>query len=141
MTKIGLVASGRQKLKQPAPAQDIYTSTLFTKSRQWAEQHCERWYILSAKHGLLDPHKLIEPYNLTLNKMNKQEHWHWSSGVMQVLSRQTQPSDRLVLLAGRIYREYIIQQLEIKGYILEVPLAGLDVVTQLLWLTENTRND
>ncbi len=141
MTKIGLIASGSQKLKYPAPAQDIYTSTLFTKSRQWAEQHCEYWYILSPKYGLLEPNKVIEPYNLIFNDMNKSERWHWSSTIMQALARQTQPSDRLVLLAGQIYREYLLQPLNFKGYTLEIPLAGLDVVTQLQWLTENTRHD
>ena len=139
MAKIGLVTCGSQKLKHPASAQDIYVSALFTKSRRWVEANCEQWYILSAKHGLLDPTLTIEPYNMTLNTMPSQDRWQWASGVVQAISQKIQLSDRLVILAGQKYREHLIQPLEFKGYQIEIPMAGLPIDKQLQWLEKDVK--
>lgn len=37
----------------------------------WAIAHCDQWAILSAKHGLIDPDKVIEPYDVTLSTMRQ----------------------------------------------------------------------
>ena len=36
-------------------------------ARRYAETHAERWYILSAAHGLVDPERIIDPYDISLN--------------------------------------------------------------------------
>jgi hypothetical protein len=43
----------------PTPAQDAYTSSRFNKSREYAEHFGERWLILSAKYGLIEPDFVI----------------------------------------------------------------------------------
>lgn len=63
-----LVACCGRKLKDAAPAADLYISSLFKKSRTYAEQR-GRWFILSALHGLVDPTAMIAPYNVTLRSM------------------------------------------------------------------------
>lgn len=52
---VGLVGCTSQKLKRPAPARELYVSSLFKKASAFAERSCDRWYVLSAKHGLLHP--------------------------------------------------------------------------------------
>ncbi|MDQ0619218.1 DUF6884 domain-containing protein [Arthrobacter globiformis] len=52
---IGLVACASQKLQRPAPARELYVSQWFKKASAYAELTCDRWYILSAKHGLIYP--------------------------------------------------------------------------------------
>jgi hypothetical protein len=63
---VGLVRFVKTKLHTPTPAQDLYTSAVFVGRRAWVEQSCDRWFILSAKHGLVDPEQVLEPYDESL---------------------------------------------------------------------------
>src|SRR4051812_24833351 len=107
MSRICLVACASSKLDYSAPAGELYASTLFLKSRAWAKKFCDRWYILSAKHGLLDPTQVIEPYNITLNDMRVDERKRWSAKVLNELLKLTTSSDHIVFLAGNNYRKYL----------------------------------
>jgi hypothetical protein len=49
--RIGLVGCVKGKRSRPAPARELYTSALFLGRRAFVEATCERWFILSAKHG------------------------------------------------------------------------------------------
>src|SRR5437879_2590214 len=62
MQRVGLVGCVKSKRSVPTAAADLYTSTLFVGRRRWVEASCERWFILSAKHGVVPPDELIEPY-------------------------------------------------------------------------------
>lgn len=63
---VGLVGCASQKLRRPAPARELYVSPLFKKASAYAEQACDRWYVLSAKHGLVHPDAIFEPYDMKL---------------------------------------------------------------------------
>jgi len=58
-----LVACCGPKLDHAAEARDIYVSDLFKKARAYAERFGGDWLILSAKHGVIDPTRVIEPYD------------------------------------------------------------------------------
>jgi hypothetical protein len=49
-----------------APAGDLYVSSLFMGRRRFVEASCDRWFILSALHGGVDPDEVIEPYDESL---------------------------------------------------------------------------
>ena len=70
---IALVACASSKQEHPAQAADSYVSDLFRKSHSYAERHAETWFVLSAKHGLIEPTTEIEPYEMTLNTMRAVE--------------------------------------------------------------------
>jgi hypothetical protein len=40
------------------------------------------WFILSAKYGLVDPGQVIEPYEMTLNRMGRRERQAWAERVL-----------------------------------------------------------
>ncbi|MDQ0864970.1 hypothetical protein QF036_002551 [Arthrobacter globiformis] len=63
---VDLVGCASQKLRRPAPARELYVSQLFNKAAASAEQTCDRWYVLSAKHGLLHPDAILEPHDMKL---------------------------------------------------------------------------
>jgi diadenosine tetraphosphate (Ap4A) HIT family hydrolase len=65
---ITLVACCGPKLTKPAPAADLFVSSLFKKDRTHAERR-GRWFVLSALHGLVDPTEVIAPYDVTLNRI------------------------------------------------------------------------
>ena len=69
MARICLVACVSLKDTSKMRAGDIYLSPLFKKAKEYAINNCDRWYILSAKYGLIPPDAIIKPYEKTLNKM------------------------------------------------------------------------
>jgi hypothetical protein len=125
--------------KQPAasPAGDLYTSTWFKKASAFARQTADEWYILSAKHGLLDPETVIEPYDETLSRMPAAERRAWAHQVLKSLPDVLQPGDRVVILAGKKYRENLIAPIEQLGCSVEVPMEGLRIGEQLRWLNQH----
>jgi len=75
------ISTCKQKRESAAPAGDLYVSPLFRGLPRYAETHADRWYILSAEHGVLDPGKVVHPYERTLNSMPKGERIEWAARV------------------------------------------------------------
>lgn len=84
---VGLVGCASQKLQRRAPAREHYVSQLFKKASAYAELTCDRWYILSAKHGLVRPDEIIEPYDMRLgtNDRTSPPIHSWATGVRDQL--------------------------------------------------------
>src|ERR1700731_892936 len=81
-----LVACCGPKLAEPAPAADLYVSSLFKKARTYAERR-GRWFILSALYGLVDPREEIAPYDVTLKKVPAQKRREWGQKVRAQMER------------------------------------------------------
>lgn len=60
-----IVGCGDNKAGEAVAARELYTSNYFGKKREFAEEVCDEWAILSAKHGVVDPDKVLEPYDVT----------------------------------------------------------------------------
>jgi len=142
MAVIGLVACGAKKKATAAPAKDLYISSLFKKSRSFAESKCEKWFILSAKYGLLLPEQFVEPYNETLKSYGVKERAEWAEFVFQDISKHINPGDKIIFLAGNCYRQFLIPKLQAMGIQIEVPMKGLRIGEQLHFLdVQNKRNN
>jgi hypothetical protein len=63
--RVGLVGCVKKTLTHRAPAEDLYVSPLFVGRRRYVEGSCDRWFILSAEHGLVTPERELEPYDET----------------------------------------------------------------------------
>jgi len=98
--RIALVSCVKTKLSQPHPAKDLYTSPLFLGLRRYAETHADRWFILSEKHGLLDPERVIEPYETTLNRMGVRGRRQWAENVKSQLMEVLPADAEVIVLAG-----------------------------------------
>lgn len=67
MESIALVACTKKKQDIACAAGELYMpSQRFRAARAYAERFADRYLILSAKHGLLGPATVIEPYEETL---------------------------------------------------------------------------
>lgn len=66
MTHHLLIGCGGLKLDRPAAACELYTGPLFRAARTHAEASGVPWAILSARHGLVMPADVIEPYDTRL---------------------------------------------------------------------------
>ena len=137
--KIGLIACSKRKLSHAAKARDLYSpSDLFKKALAYAEENYGRIYILSAKYGLVGLDETVEPYDETLNDMNKQQRDFWAWKVYnQMIERDLliPGMTSLYFHAGRKYRDPIIKLIEKywRGIHLEAPLEGLGIGQQLAW--------
>jgi cytoplasmic iron level regulating protein YaaA (DUF328/UPF0246 family) len=124
----------KRKLPTPAAAQDLYASQWFKKAKLYAISRAAEWYILSAEYGLLHPQTLIAPYERTLGDMSVSERRSWAKAVLENLQMAVGAGDHIVLLAGRRYREFLIEPLLALGCSVDVPMAGMRRGEQLRWL-------
>jgi hypothetical protein len=130
------------KRDRACEARTLYTSLWFQKATPYAATTAEavngRWWILSAKHGLLNPQTVIEPYNETLAKMRISERRSWSDRMFEFVRRSSDfhRVDSVVMLAGERYRKFLVPKLIHAGIEVSVPLAGLGIGRQLQWLGE-----
>lgn len=105
MNRVTLIQCTDSKRDEMALARDLYDeSRYFRRMREWAESRGNSWFILSAKHGLVDPDESLEPYD---------EYGLSSEQAWQIA---TELSDRGIdvvdITAGREYTDPLIPALE-----------------------------
>ena len=66
---------------------ELYTSPLFRGRRAWVERTCDRWLVLSAERGLVEPGRVLAPYDLALTDLPRAARRTWSDGVVQALEQ------------------------------------------------------
>lgn len=162
MTRIGLISCGKAKLTHAAPAAELYTSTLFRWSAEYCRRYCDRWAILSAKHFVVLPDQVIEPYDLTLEDLDVDYRRQWIGNVnWQLYSKFDHlwelvrgPEERFVMEPGHVLThrrvigikgvEFVVLAGEAyaqgltgpfgRTYPATFPLRGLGVGQRLRWL-------
>jgi hypothetical protein len=134
--KIVLISCASKKLHHKAKAKDLYISSLFVGNLRYARTlKPDSIFILSAKYGLLELDREVEPYNTTLKDMPLAQVKAWADKVVKQLKEQTDlQSDYFIILAGKKYRKYLVPHLA--SY--EVPLLGMPIGKQLKYLGTQT---
>jgi hypothetical protein len=61
--RVALIGCGAKKVDRRARARELYTGSLFRFAVAWASQHCDRAFVVSAMHGLVDLDTELDPYN------------------------------------------------------------------------------
>ena len=133
-----LVSCVSRKRDHRLAAKDLYISDWFVKARAYVEQAGDEWFILSAEHGLVSPEAVIDPYERTLNTMRIADRRAWGSKVLKQLLLKLRGGDRVVILAGARYREFLVDGIWAKGLAVDIPLEGMRIGEQLRWLKRNT---
>lgn len=137
--EIGLVSCVKTKRDKSTTPKDLYTSDYFGKMRSYAEQYHDEWWILSAKHGLLDPDgEPIAPYDETLSGASVDKKREWANRVAEQLDEQGLLSSdvTLVLHAGKDYYQEVLPLIENSGSTIETPTEGLAIGEKLAWYNE-----
>lgn len=141
MKTVILVGCGKQKLSHRARAKDLYTGPLFKKARAYAEQFGDEWAILSARHGLVMPDDVIEPYDLRLGDLDRDHFRQWVGNTnRQIRSRWKtwESAVRFVCLAGKEYAK----ALGVRGddrvvpVSARFPLDGMGIGRRLAYLSQ-----
>lgn len=133
---LGLISGTKRKRSRPCKASEMYSpSVLFSEAYSHALRKAGVIGILSAKYGFLLPDDVIEPYDLTLNKMDKRSRVEWSEKVLRQMKKRIDLDkiDSVYLHTGERYREYLKPKLEKMGKKCIVPLKGMGYGQQLAW--------
>lgn len=140
MKTLGLISCTKKKQNYPCKASEMYSaSDLFSKAYAYCKKNYDQIAILSAKYGLVFPDDVIEPYNLTLNKMSTEEVKAWSERVFKQMQDRIDLSGIGVVFfhAGNNYRKHLIPKLQSLGIGCIVPLGNLGIGKQLRWYKEH----
>lgn len=132
--RIGLIGCVKTKRNVAASAMDLYTSALFKGRRAFVERTCERWFILSAEHGLVAPNVVLAPYERALKDATVAERRAWSGRVLRQIDAEPGAIAGCVveIHAGAEYRGFGLDDgLRTRGATIEVPTKGLSFGEQL----------
>jgi hypothetical protein len=134
---IGLVACCKTKLDRAAPARELYVSPLFRLSLAYAEARCERVYVASALHDLVEPDRVLQPYERTLTDLNRFQRTLFGYAVVRGLIDRHGWDFDLLVLAGAAYVTPIARALAdlSAGLRLIEPLRGMQIGERLSFLS------
>jgi hypothetical protein len=125
MTRIAFVACSKTKDAVAAPAAALYTSALFRKSLLAAIGDSKKVYILSAKHGVLPLDQVIEPYDLTLRNMSRDDRTAWAQSAVAQLQKVLKAGDVANFYCGEEYTAPLRRTIAQLGCRMVEPLFGI----------------
>ena len=134
-----LISCVKTKRNSACPAEDLYASDWFRSARAYVESRGAIWLILSAEYGLVNPGKVIAPYEKTLKTMSVAERRRWAESVAASFQVAAPSARRVVFLAGASYREFLVPLLAKQGLRTEAPLSTMRQGEQLSWLKRDAR--
>jgi hypothetical protein len=128
----------KTKLDHSAAARDLYASTLFRGRRAYVEATCDRWFVLSAKHGLVVPDEVLEPYEETLSHKSVVAKRDWAAGVIAQLTESVDiPGAVFEVHAGADYRNFgLVEALRDQRATVEIPTEHLGQGKQLRFYSQ-----
>jgi hypothetical protein len=127
---IVLVACSCKKLPSAAPAKDLYQGTRFQLSYRFAQQqHPDAIYLLSPKHGLVEPDTVLEPYDETLAQASPERVSEWARQIIRELKSRETNGTAYTILGPAEYCSALAPALHAN-----IPLAELTEEEQKVWL-------
>jgi hypothetical protein len=118
-----LVASAGEVAAAPTTAADLFRSPGFTRARLLAEASGTPWFVLSAKHGLLDPADVVGPFDLQLGERTSAYRSAWGEWVVAQLGERVSLEGTLVEVHGGVdFAQPLRQPLSARGAGLELAL-------------------
>lgn len=140
MTEVGLVSCTKSTRDRPAPPADLYAaSTLFSKARQYCETYHDDWYVLSAKHHLMEPYgSAVEPDDKTLTEASDSARRKWAGRICQDLEYAglLDGETTFVIHAGKAYYEELVPLLDAHDVEVRLPVEGLQIGKRLVWYND-----
>jgi hypothetical protein len=109
-------------------AKDLYLGTLFTKVKNYSAAMNYDYMIISAKYGLLAPDDKIKTYNKVLSKKSD------ADAIRDQVEEKLTPIpgnyDKILIIAGKNYREVLKGVIDRRFYILKK--GGIGEMLQVL---------
>ena len=112
MKCVFLVSCGRRKRCFAVPAKELYVSARFQRERVSIEATGCTWFVLSAKHHLLGPDEIIDPYDKALGDATPEEREAWAEEVKKQMDKYLPDGEIIVILAEKDYYKDLIPYLK-----------------------------
>ncbi len=123
--RVVLVASSGGQDRAPLPAATLFRSAGFASARAHAEQSGFAWFVLSAKHGLLDPGDVVSPYDVQIDERSASYRAAWGEWVVAQLSERVLLEGVTVEVHGGVdFAQPLRQPLSRRGAALDLQLPG-----------------
>jgi hypothetical protein len=135
---VALVGCGKMKAvtESGVPARDLYIGNPFRMSFRHARETSDDVHILSALHGLVDPSKLLAPYDYSMAQMFISDQRRWGVRILTELKAEYPLTPlRIIFYAGQHYVRPIMEAVtvELDYWSFENPLKGMDLFERLRW--------
>ena len=123
--RLVLVGSSGATTADPAPAALLFASPGFARARDTAVRSGLSWFVLSAKHGLLDPGDVVGPYDVQIGDQSAGYRAAWGEWVVGQLAERVRLDGVTVEVHGGVdFAQPLRQPLARRGAALELPLPG-----------------
>lgn len=141
--KPACVLIGCVSRKEPTAraAKDLYRTELFSRRRAYAEASGRPWLIVSAQYGLLDPDRVIEPYDVKISDLDLTRRQTLARRIADQLEQRFGALDDATfeVHAGDEYMQMLAAGVSPRGAHLVNPLRGLRIGEQLVWYGRRLR--
>lgn len=136
--KIGLVTASRHERGTICRAAEQYDpSPIFRRARDYCLRSFGEWYIVSVRHHLLSPQRVIGPGELALLSLNAEERTRWAEQVAcDLTDRAARSAEPIlyVLYASQRCADALIRAAPSLTF--ELPLSGMSLRGRLQWYDE-----
>ncbi|HYH73649.1 MAG TPA: hypothetical protein VD764_10540, partial [Nocardioides sp.] len=88
--RVVLIGSSGATTSGPVPVDELFRSSGFSRAREHALRSDLPWFVLSAKHGLLDPGDVIAPFDVDLADRSTGYRGAWGEWVTAQLAERVQ---------------------------------------------------
>lgn len=123
--RVVLVGSSGATAEEPGAAGELFRSDGFARARDHAVRARLPWFVLSAKHGLLDPGDVISPFAIQIDDQPAAYRTAWGEWVVAQLADRVQLGGVVVEVYGGVdFAQPLRQPLARRGAVLEIPLPG-----------------
>jgi hypothetical protein len=120
-----LVGSSGATADEPTAAGGLFRSDGFARAREHAVRSQMPWFVLSAKHGLLDPDEVVSPFELQIDDQPAAYRTAWGEWVVAQLADRLQLDGVTVEVHGGVdFAQPLRQPLARRGAVLDIPLPG-----------------
>lgn len=131
MPTLVVISCGKRKIWDesstagPTKARDAYIGFPFKANREYAEKFSDKWVILSAKHGFLEPDSVIPGnYDVTFKDLSTNP-ISISQLKNQVKQKRLDAFDTVIVLGGRDYAQAVSKAFSGLKVTIKNPLNGL----------------
>ncbi|TQN42181.1 hypothetical protein FHU33_1575 [Blastococcus colisei] len=123
--RLVLIGSSGATTAEPMPVARLFSSPGFVRARDAAVRARLPWFVLSAKHGLLDAGDVVGPYDVQIGDQSAGYRTAWGEWVVAQLAERVRLDGVTVEVHGGVdFAQPLRQPLARRGAALELPLPG-----------------